>query len=273
MNDTTRRFLTEILQRVPESRIVELRLFPAIRQAGIESGVAVLAVEPGFDEIPDATVALEGEDALGMEEVELATRTDEVVLDLAARPDDPEGDDSAIEPGDISEADPLASRRIPFDTLVEVEFDRERSLNLSHEGVAVAEVPPAVMGDATAGDDDAETVVAIVVADAAVEGERAESIALGDILALPSPTPVHAARGHERLAILCARYRLVLKGPDRGKWDLGVVHQADAPLATLERVIAGVVRRSGEGVEPERYSAAELRERLDAPPWVEGAAA
>ncbi len=47
MNDTTRRFLSAITERVPEGgRIVELRLFPAIRQGGIESGVAVVAVEP-----------------------------------------------------------------------------------------------------------------------------------------------------------------------------------------------------------------------------------
>ncbi|HPV77204.1 MAG TPA: hypothetical protein PLX31_20040, partial [Gemmatimonadaceae bacterium] len=47
MNDTTRRFLTAIVDRVPNGgRIVELRLFPAIRQGGIESGVAVVAVEP-----------------------------------------------------------------------------------------------------------------------------------------------------------------------------------------------------------------------------------
>ncbi len=273
MNDTTRRFLTEILQRVPEPRIVELRLFPGIRQGGIESGVAVLAVEPGFDAIPDATVAIEGEDALLAGESESnETMTDEVVLDLAALPGD--ASETLSELGDVPEADPLAARAFSFDAMMEVEFERERALDMAREGVH--DEPPVIMGDATADDEQQEALPDVVVADAPPGPDGgAETIALGDILALPSPEPrvrINAGK-YERLAILCARYRLVLKGPDRGKWDLEVMHQADAPLVTLERVVAGVVRRSGEGVEPERFTGSELRARLDAPPWVEGAAA
>ena len=46
MTDETRaRFLAAIAAQVPAERIVEVHLFPAIRQGGMESGVAVLAVE------------------------------------------------------------------------------------------------------------------------------------------------------------------------------------------------------------------------------------
>ena len=46
MTDETRaRFLAAIAAQLPAERIVEAHLFPAIRQGGMESGVAVLAVE------------------------------------------------------------------------------------------------------------------------------------------------------------------------------------------------------------------------------------
>ena len=47
MTDETRaRFLTAIAAQLPVERIAEVHLFPAIRQGGMESGVAVVAVEP-----------------------------------------------------------------------------------------------------------------------------------------------------------------------------------------------------------------------------------
>ena len=102
-----------------------------------------------------------------------------------------------------------------------------------------------------------------------------DSILLGDILALPAPegdtSQLAGDPARRRLAILCARYKLIIKGPDRGKWELEVMHQADAPLDTLERVIAGVVRRSGEGSEPERFTRQSLRETLNAPAWARSA--
>ena len=46
LNETTEKFLKAILGRIPAERIVELHLFPAIRQGPLETGVAVIAVEP-----------------------------------------------------------------------------------------------------------------------------------------------------------------------------------------------------------------------------------
>ena len=46
LSETGERFLKAILERVPLERIVELHLFPAIRQGQIETGVAVVAADP-----------------------------------------------------------------------------------------------------------------------------------------------------------------------------------------------------------------------------------
>ena len=63
-----------------------------------------------------------------------------------------------------------------------------------------------------------------------------------------------------RYTVYAAKYRLVLKGPDRGKWDCSVVAEADAPLVTVETVVRGVQRRSGDAEEPERMSGDEARD-------------
>src|SRR4051812_6173140 len=46
MTDETRlRFLTSIAKQLPVERVAEVHFFPAIRQGGVESGVAVIALE------------------------------------------------------------------------------------------------------------------------------------------------------------------------------------------------------------------------------------
>ncbi len=61
-----------------------------------------------------------------------------------------------------------------------------------------------------------------------------------------------------RHTVYTARYRLVVKGPDRGRWEFECVAEADAPLITVETVVRGVQRRSGDLDEPVRYDAAAL---------------
>jgi hypothetical protein len=63
-----------------------------------------------------------------------------------------------------------------------------------------------------------------------------------------------------RYTVYAAKYRLSLKGPERGKWECSVVAEADAPLVTVETVVRGVLRRSGDADEPERMSGDEARE-------------
>jgi hypothetical protein len=85
--------------------------------------------------------------------------------------------------------------------------------------------------------------------------ESASSGVEPDVAPEPEP-PVR------RFTVYTARYRLTLKGPDRGKWDANVVAEADAPLATIDAVVRGVLRRAGDAEEAERMSGAELEEAL-----------
>ena len=62
-----------------------------------------------------------------------------------------------------------------------------------------------------------------------------------------------------------ARYRHTLKGPDRGKWEASVTEEADAPLVTVDAVVRGVQRRSGDVDEIVRLSRDEVRAALPTP--------
>jgi hypothetical protein len=70
-----------------------------------------------------------------------------------------------------------------------------------------------------------------------------------------------------RHVVYSARYRLALKGPDRGRWEATVTAEADAPLTAVEAVVRGVQRRAGEDDEPERLSGEAFRQALVAEPW------
>ena len=135
INETRERFLRTIIERIPLERIVEVHLFPGIRQGQMETGVAVIAVTPA------------------------------------------------------------ASAETPAP-----EFD------LPESGAAVAR------------------------------------------------TEVHTAT-----------YRWTRKGPERGKWVVDVIAQADAPLATVETVVRGVQLRAGEALDAHRILAAELQEMFADP--------
>src|SRR5439155_1051670 len=62
-----------------------------------------------------------------------------------------------------------------------------------------------------------------------------------------------------RHTVFTARYRHTLKGPDRGKWEVDVQAEADAPLVTLDQVVRGVMKRAGEPFEPEKISASAFK--------------
>ena len=146
MTDETRtRFLAAIARQLPPDKVAEVHLFPAIKQGGIESGVAVIALKA------------EGQ---------------------AVRP---------AEGGD--EGSPLAP-----------EIDEARA----------------------AEDDDG------------------------------------------RFTVYSATYRHTLKGMDRGKWEVTVVEEADAPLVTVDAVVRGVQRRSGDVDDSHRLSGDEFRAALPA---------
>lgn len=79
---------------------------------------------------------------------------------------------------------------------------------------------------------------------------------------IDAPTPKERPVRH---TVYTARYRYVIKGPERGKWESNVKAEAEAPLITVETVVRGVQRRAGEDSEIVRYSAAQIARALRLP--------
>ena len=96
-----------------------------------------------------------------------------------------------------------------------------------------------------------EVVAVPIVADAPPADEEA---------ALDEQQPRDEDARPRRYTVYTAKYKLTLKGPERGRWECSVVAEADAPLVTVETVVRGVLRRSGDADEPERMSGEEARE-------------
>jgi len=69
-----------------------------------------------------------------------------------------------------------------------------------------------------------------------------------------------------RHTVFTARYRHTLKGPDRGKWEVDVQAEADAPLFTLDQVVRGVMKRAGEPFEPEKISGSAFKTIVESMP-------
>jgi hypothetical protein len=199
MTDETRtRFLVAIAKQIPAERVIEVHLFPPMKQGGAESGVAVIAVErvpePSFDVdggyVPPSDVA---------EPAEIETRATVAVHDQLA-------DETAFvsdETLDETAAD------APSDVGPEIAADEE--LPVVEYSVPSIELPPS------------------------------------------------------RYIVYSARYRHTLKGIDRGKWEVSVTDEADAPLLTIDAVVRGVQRRSGDADDTLRLSGDEFRAALPAP--------
>jgi hypothetical protein len=186
MDETRTRFLAAIAKQLPAERIAEAHLFAAIRQGGVESGVAVIALEP------------------------------ELVEEAPQEPGEEQPRTEASEVLDAADASAVS------ETLAETDVND-----------ALGEDTDDVPADA---DDSpyADVAPAVVVA--------------------PAPP--------RRYVVCTARYRHTLKGPDRGKWEVTVTEEADAPLLTVDAVVRGVQRRSGDVDEIVRLSGAELRAAL-----------
>ncbi len=175
MDETRARFLAAIAKQLPAERIAETHLFAAIRQGGVESGVAVIALEPERTAEP-----------------EHAATPDAIALgELVAEHDDAPSLDTLDTSGEMSDED-----------VAERESDVE---------------------------------------------------------------PAPAAVAPRRYVVCTARYRHTLKGPDRGKWEVTVTEEADAPLLAVDAVVRGVQRRSGDLDEIVRLSGDEVRAALPVP--------
>ena len=103
---------------------------------------------------------------------------------------------------------------------------------------------------------------------AAVAAIESDDAAIGSDDAAIEPDDAAIEPGHvERHVIHTASYRWTRKGPDRGKWEVDVIAQADAPLPTVDVVVRGVQERSGEAIESQRLTAAELVAIVHEPSW------
>ena len=174
IDETRTRFLATIAKQVSAERVIEAHLFPGIKQGGVESGIAVLALERV---VPSAPVV----EAL------------------------PEPKTEATEPATDGAA-------------------------------ADASEPGIVAGE------ESDTV------DVAAPAEDVE--------------PAVITGPASRYTVYTARYRHTLKGLDRGKWEVSVTEEADAPLLTIEAVVRGVHRRSGDIDDAIRLSGDEFRAAL-----------
>jgi len=74
-------------------------------------------------------------------------------------------------------------------------------------------------------------------------------------------------RDVERLTVYRASYRLTLKGPERGAWEVGITEDADAPSLSVDAVVRGVHERAGGEDEPERLTGEAFRAALAEEPW------
>ena len=69
----------------------------------------------------------------------------------------------------------------------------------------------------------------------------------------------------DAVAVFTARYRLAVKGLERGTWVVEVTADADAPLVTVTAVVRGVQRRTGEAVDPALLSGDDFRAAIAEP--------
>ncbi len=137
--------------------------------------------------------------------------------------------------------------QVPIDRIAEIHFFQPIKQGGVETGVAVV-----------AAWQESEIVADDALAPAAVESSEVE--ALDD-----AAYAEEAAPREPRPTVYTARYRLTLKGPDRGKWETNVVAEAEAPLVTVEAVVRGVQRRAGDAEDPVRISGDELRGVLPEP--------
>jgi len=165
--------------------------------------------------------------------------------------------------------------------VMEVHFFAPRRVSGVERGVAVIAARQLEPPDAESGTE------ADAAADAGVEalGELAAAAATGDTV--PEETesapaelesvsleslddspyaadPAQEPAAPDRYTVFTATYRHTLKGPDRGKWEVSVKAEADAPLVTVDQVVRGVQRRAEDTDDVERLTGEEIRAVVDA---------
>lgn len=165
----------------------------------------------------------------------------------------------------------LAARKAAPVVEEQLELAEEQQTALAVDTEAVDEeavTPEAGGAEATDAEPAVESAVESAVEDAvetpttaASDLEASAVEASDDPAAAVSPRLLSA----QRHTVFTARYRYVIKGPERGKWEASLKAEADAPLITVETVVRGVQRRAGEESEIVRYTAAQIARALRLP--------
>lgn len=246
VSETTERFLRAVLVKVPLERIEELHLFSPLRQGTAETGIAVIAARVMVADQPERF---------------------DLQLQLEAGPDVEVDEDEPAEVAGIA----LGAEAVAHEESTEAVQSAEGLENVNpgegeaaqalgdetDGGEASAELAILTSSDETVVEDDHDdSPYADEPSPAAAEDvlnfahELAPDVA--DELSFDPPVP------RVRHTVYTARYRLVIKGPDRGKWEMDVVDEADAPLLAVETVVRGVQRRAGEETATVRYDASQL---------------
>lgn len=239
VSEITERFLRAIIAHVPLDRLEELHLFSPLKQGGVETGIAVVAARVPV-EVP-AAAALElpladlgpTADATGVTEI-IEDEIDADVEDVAV---------IELDPAEIAvDVHAVEVEAVDVD-VVEIDAVEDDAIDAEADDESpYADEENAVHADATG----------VVIASEAADDE----LVIDDIVPAPIAAPI------ERHTVYTARYRLVQKGPERGRWEADVVAEADAPLITVEMVVRGVQRRAGEESEILRYSARQIAKAL-----------
>lgn len=105
-----------------------------------------------------------------------------------------------------------------------------------------------------------ETGLAVIATSPAPRLPDEPDTGAGDRTGTASDSPATLPDLRDRHTVFSARYRLTLRGPDRGKLEVDVTAEAEAPLVTVDQVVRGVQRRSADVGDPERFSGDELRQ-------------
>ncbi len=276
VTEVSERFLRAVVASVPLEQIEELHLFSPLRQGTVETGIAVLAARVPvvvIEPVADASVA-RGEPELALEHS--AARDTDAGETRAGETPDGETPDGETPHGESPDGE------TPDDLVVVDTADVEIANDDAHGHVdADSEVDTeGVRVTAAAGDDDDDVAIVDAVtmepadartgaatdvpADEADEADEADVADVADEADAIVDVPPPAVRP-VRHTVYTARYRYVIKGPERGKWESNVTAEAEAPLMTVETVVRGVQRRAGEDSEIVRYSAAQIARALRLP--------
>ena len=142
--------------------------------------------------------------------------------------------------------------QLPGADIFEAHFFTPRRVGGVESGVAVvaARLPVVEPGPEDAG---AETPVEEAGAEAAVEAAGDESPYAPESGDEPAPELP------QRYTVFSATYRHTLKGPERGRWEVAVKAEADAPLVTVDAVVRGVQRRAEDAEEVDRMTGDDIR--------------